>query len=443
MNYLFLFSIGPVQSFIAQARKTQDLYGASQLLSDLAKAAIEQAQHEGIDLVFPKTIKGVQSLPNRFIGQIGSDSKEALETVGRNIEQKVKHVFTAAANNALRKTHATETPQFWKQINNHLEINWLFHPIESDDTEGYKKAYQEIEVFMASVKNIRIFEQNEEQGRKCSLDGERNALFFGQDTNDKYLSQGQEISNGIWLNKNEGLSAIGLVKRAYDVQRFPSTAKIALMDYLKEQIQGNSDLSNKYEAYQLRLGGRLQFDEQLCYEENVSMDYLKKNGFSNILKRDSFNEIQALHRSIFSSKDLPKYYAVMAFDGDSMGKVLSGELLHEEKADLAQFQGQVSGLLSNYAQWVWQNVKEPQGAVAYTGGDDFLGFLNLSHLFEVVRRLRYEFDESVYQKLKNKETGDSLLREPFTFSAGIVIAHYKTPLSIVLDFWAGADEAAL
>ena len=39
MEYLFLASIGPVQSFIASARRTRDLWFGSMLLSELAKAA--------------------------------------------------------------------------------------------------------------------------------------------------------------------------------------------------------------------------------------------------------------------------------------------------------------------------------------------------------------------------------------------------------------------
>lgn len=35
-SYLFLFTIGPVQSFIAQARKTRDLYAGSKILGGLS-----------------------------------------------------------------------------------------------------------------------------------------------------------------------------------------------------------------------------------------------------------------------------------------------------------------------------------------------------------------------------------------------------------------------
>ena len=56
-KYLFIFTIGPVQSFIAQARKTQDLYAGSQLLSDLIRYAVETARQKSaegeFELIFP------------------------------------------------------------------------------------------------------------------------------------------------------------------------------------------------------------------------------------------------------------------------------------------------------------------------------------------------------------------------------------------------------
>jgi CRISPR-associated protein Cmr2 len=39
MSYLFLVNIGPVQDFIASARRSRDLWYGSWLLSELAKAA--------------------------------------------------------------------------------------------------------------------------------------------------------------------------------------------------------------------------------------------------------------------------------------------------------------------------------------------------------------------------------------------------------------------
>ena len=55
MKYLFQVSIGPVQDFIASARRTRDLKFGSELLSELSKAAAKQISEKcGIEsLIFP------------------------------------------------------------------------------------------------------------------------------------------------------------------------------------------------------------------------------------------------------------------------------------------------------------------------------------------------------------------------------------------------------
>ena len=55
-QYLFLFNIGPVQSFISQARKTQDLYAGSRILGELIFAASEVAEKNDAEFIFPKQI---------------------------------------------------------------------------------------------------------------------------------------------------------------------------------------------------------------------------------------------------------------------------------------------------------------------------------------------------------------------------------------------------
>ena len=55
MKYLFLVSIGPVQDFIASARRTRDLWFGSWLLSELSKAAAQEIVNTstGNSLIFP------------------------------------------------------------------------------------------------------------------------------------------------------------------------------------------------------------------------------------------------------------------------------------------------------------------------------------------------------------------------------------------------------
>jgi CRISPR-associated protein Cmr2 len=55
----------------------------------------------------------------------------------------------------------------------------------------------------------------------------------------------------------------------------------------------------------------------------------------------------------------------------------------------------------------------------YAGGDDFLGFVNLAHLFKAIDELYCDFES---------------MKMDLTFSTSIVIAHYKAPLHKVLDY---------
>src|SRR6266478_4011700 len=107
-RYMLIFSIGPVQSLIAQARKTRDLWLGSYLLAKLMEAAMQ-----GIDsknLVFPAnpTVdKSIADLPNKYIalldqeedaeksiaekvaGQSIDNIKDLWETILKDVKEKI------------------------------------------------------------------------------------------------------------------------------------------------------------------------------------------------------------------------------------------------------------------------------------------------------------------------------------------------------------------
>jgi len=437
-KYLFLFTISPVQSFISQARKTHDLWAGSTILAILCKTAIQTAKELGINVVFPYIVEGVDSIPNRFIGTIESPDDTQFVNIGKKIEEKVQEKFREIAKASLIKI---EKPKYFnEQIDSHLEIYWLFNQCETN----YSESYLEIERLLGGLKNTRIFKQLPEQGRKCSLDGERNALFFGGDSNPKYIEDNKAIeldSDEALLNPNEGLSAVSFMKRNYQPEgskryKFDSTAKIALMNYL-EKID-----KRKIDEYKTIFNGTKHFDEQLCYAENLNQSYFKKQG----LKKEIYNleHIQKLHKEIFGHKELPKYYALVIFDGDRMGKLLSGEFINVDKRkdELEKFQTKLSELLGNYAKQVIKYLQAPKGKYVYAGGDDFLGFVNLDHLFDVLDWLRSTFETDVNLKLKNEFQTILDSKFDFTFSAGVVIAHYKMPLHYVLQKVRSAEKKA-
>jgi CRISPR-associated protein Cmr2 len=447
MTHLFLFTLSPVQSFIAQARKAQDLYAGSRILSELARTAAQEAKTQGVELIFPLSLEG-RSCPNRFIGKLEGDfDKDALCKKGESIEAVVQEKFIALASEALKTINLSgQKPKgFDTQIWDHLDINWLFHDYE---------AYKEIDHLMAALKNERhISNQQPEKGRKCSLDGERNALFFGPGTNEQHLrlNSAKIVGKGVWLKPNEGLSAVSMVKRAYkeEGRQFPSTAKVALSHQINALSTQNqkilacyqklfsldftkacAELITSGELTNLRLSAensnwRTEFDEQLLYEENLTASNIPNNDQLDIAKKTQKKLAPYLTH---------KYYALISFDGDKMGTLLSGETRKDQSGDLSLFQGRVSERLGVFSKWIYKDLDNPSGEsqngkmdVIYAGGDDFLGLANLNDLFKVVKELRHKFDELVNKPLRPE------LESDITFSMGIAIAHYKEPLSIVLQ----------
>ncbi|HMQ23277.1 MAG TPA: type III-B CRISPR-associated protein Cas10/Cmr2, partial [Planctomycetota bacterium] len=56
--HLLLVTLGPVQDFISQARRTRDLWYGSHLLSELGRAAVRALLDGGAKLVFPSLQTG-------------------------------------------------------------------------------------------------------------------------------------------------------------------------------------------------------------------------------------------------------------------------------------------------------------------------------------------------------------------------------------------------
>ncbi len=433
-QYLFLFTISPVQSFIAQARKTQDLYSGSRLLSHLIEIATNNLP-QGSKVVFPS--EKTESKPNRFLAVVNT---EDAKKIGADLKEIVQKEFIKISNNRFQEEHKGQIPvNFDKQVESFLQIQWV--ALEHDENQ-YKKNYEDIERILGGVKNVRQFEQLEEEGkRKCSLCGERNALFYkplikedGKKKKPAYLQNDAIEINSLKVDQGEGLCAVCFTKRFHEKKKFPSTAKLAVMDTLHHLRSKSGELLDGFE----RIFNR-KFNDQLYFEENLNETYFRKHDLEEWVesladikdKQKKIKERAKKHDLKFS-----RYYAAIIFDGDSMGRWLSGGKKLKDTVDLKAFHEALSAKLDYFAAYASKEcLVEPKGKTVYTGGDDFLGFVTLKHLFDVIKTLREKFDEQVNQPLKEfKIVGENL-----TFSAGIAIAHYKTPLSIVLD-WARKME---
>ena len=212
MKYLFLFSVGPVQSFIAQARKTQDLYAGSRILSELIKTGIKAVKSKHT-IIFPFTndFEKVESLPNRFVALI--ENEPNLRGFGKTVENSVRQKWNEIAqkvfNEVIQKNIQAQQSTLIdfnginQQIEQHLEINWLFEEL----TENYSESFKNIERNFGAIKNVRSFQQFDynglgESGRKCSVDGFRNVKFYRKSLNQKNWEDMRFESTFLFANDN-------------------------------------------------------------------------------------------------------------------------------------------------------------------------------------------------------------------------------------------------
>ncbi len=475
MTHLFLFTIGPVQSFIAQARKTRDLYAGSQILSKLIEAGISQFEIAGGKVIFPHGSS--PSKPNRFLGYLDLDlDTDKLKEIGEDVEKMVKLKWQEMADDALGTL--SKPNGFDEQIILALETFWVFHPAKGKD---YHTAYRDIERTLGAIKNARSTYQYHyqkvgdvliygEKGRKCSLDGERNVKFYRPlDKEWKGLPRTRrwklfnEVEQEVKLIEDkddigmkviapgEGLSAVSFVKRQNKEEDFAPTAFFAASEFIHAVENADhpkaKELRSKFSEFTKTFGR--DWDEQLLFEENYNNSYFKNQGLIRSSEpADFLEELKSIYRISKECKiEKPNgYYALFLFDGDNMGKWLSGANLeegHNKGKALFDFHQNLAQLLAEFAngkkgqvedKGVYQYLQYPKGRTIYAGGDDFLGFVNLERVFDVLEWTREQFDLKINQQIGHK-------KEDFTFSGGLVIAHYKTPLHVVLD-WARSTEKA-
>lgn len=448
-QYLFLLSIGPVQAFIGQARKTQDLYAGSRILSVLAKAGLEAAKP--IQMVFPNSTTN-ESVPNRFLCIIKSDDPKQ---EGKRIENVVRSKWIEISKQVLAHEQVLGIKE---QIDAHLDINWVYLEI-SPDYSDYKTKYEKIERLMGAAKNAKSYtqynyqEQVGEKGRKCILDGERNVKFYRLNDSEKrnevlakklYCKESEVCIidfdkerdiNTSSLQSGEGLSAVSMVKRLYGGSSFVSTADIALK-HTFEQLKVNERFNLLIEEIKISQGGLM--NAQLFYEESHAESFYKKQGINlgslEILKSKQ-SELSRLSKS--QNLQLTKYYTLIDFDGDKMGEWLSGQNISKPSENLLEFHQKLSKQLALFAKEATKIVNK-YGQTVYAGGDDFLGFVNLNYLFKSIVELRTKFKELVNDHLQTL----GYLNSELSFSAGICIAHYKEPLGMVLSKASSAQKTA-
>lgn len=450
-KHLFLFTIGPVQTFIAQARKTQDLYAGSSILSDIIHYALGYIKcNQGKiispyyeDFTFSTKIdeSDDRSFPNRIVASFDMD-KEAVKNLGNNLEALVKTQFETLAKNKFDQVFpAKDKPLgLCEQIKDFLEVYWVAVEYQEDN---YQEAYQSLIKKMAMLKSIRPMKSFAEKGRKCDLNGVYNVKVYRKTAEEEkekkscdYIKKHKLFATDNFIIKSdfysispkqlqagEGLSAISFLKRLYknnpdEEKAFPSTAKIALLNLLND-----ATIAGLVKEYK-QVFKKGHFDEQLLFDE-LTEEKLIKKGIklkdeyyeSEETLQEAVSQLNKLRDKIVESAKkendsekngyaMSKYYAILSFDGDDMGKMLS-KLSLDKQRDFSKTLAENAQKLQSFIDY------KSKGKTVYAGGDDFLALVNLTYLEEVLRAVKSIFTD-------------------ISVSIAITIAHYKTPLQKVL-----------
>ena len=117
MSHLFLFTIGPVQSFIAQARKTRDLKAGSDILSELIREAIAYCHDQwNASNHFPPLENRIMAqsptpCPIAFWAKVEVEQEQA-HKMGAQVESAVREAFEKKAIEAIKDSVALGNEAF-------------------------------------------------------------------------------------------------------------------------------------------------------------------------------------------------------------------------------------------------------------------------------------------------------------------------------------------
>jgi CRISPR-associated protein Cmr2 len=460
-KHLLAISIGPVQDFIAAARRTADLYAGSQLLVEIANTIVNHIVDKRYGtLIFPANPN--TDGPNKIIAEITNADPATVSKECRNAALDYLREVWRDAMEQIPKSHFDEDNAN-KQIESFLEFYsaWL----EWDGQEGtYESKRQQLDRLLAGRKALRDFLQPDKVNNrpKSPLDPSRDCVLK---ISGKEAVPQEYQTHPLWLKQRETLDALSLLKRVrgdklknvFSTSRMaaqailPAVQKVAThpdqnvlknalteLNTLVEQSPSGIDMGD------LMFPNRLE-EEIEALQKAQDKKYDKRR--DEVLKLLSNQDIPQWRKTIldaakslgYRGSECPPYYAIVAADGDRMGALI-GELKSKEKHHT------FSQLLSDFARKARAIVEtDHNGFRIYSGGDDVLALLPLNQALKCAASLAGKFREILTSKEDIKNAIDALNKtgKPGgSLSVAIAIVHHMDPLLVSLEHARAAEKEA-
>ncbi len=441
-RYLIAVAVGPVQDFIAAARKLRDLWFGSHVLSELSKRVALSLLEQNARLVFPavddasELQRGSPLIAANKILAVWEGDEEP-----RQVVNQAREAWRGLLHELGEDTLVTIGTRF-----SQLRVNKeLFQRQLSDcgefygvwvafGAQGYAAARRSAENLLAARKNLRTFEAPSWAGYgvpKNSLDGMRETVV------DTRRGGAPEIPG--LLKKGERLDAIGCVKRfeplrdRRETPHFDDLADVAVAPWL-QRVRATPEHAEMLRGF------------HSCFERQRNLTGRGGDPLSELYFADRarlcelFDEEDAAERAaaalarLTSGKNAGqpgRYACIMAGDGDAMGALI--DRIPDEEGH-REFSRALLGL----AEDARLAVERAQGSLVYAGGDDVLAYLPLNSALEACNGIRQAFVARMAALLSKLGVDGPVP----TFSIGLAIVHYSEPLGAALALARSAERAA-
>lgn len=453
-SYVLTLSIGPVQSMIAAARRSRDLWAGSWLLSELAKAVARNLHENGAELVFPYVGKNADllkenrefSVGNKIQVVIKDKSQAEMLAIADKAKQAANAHFIETAQqvwaNLGKHAHQLRENIWQAQQNDYVEVQYAWAAFSGSHDDDYLRASQLAGQTLAARKATRDFEPLAVNAwaephfglPKSSLDGARETVL---------PENVRALRKKLHLSDSEQLDCLGVVKRLCgDPDQFTPITRVAAHDWI-EQIKTHAYFDSVKQAYELLVKNELAtrvcgnegiyadfpYDGQFLYSSRLAAE--RERSKANEADQSLLDNLQAALKPIWREFGEPcPYFAMLLADGDRMGELL-------DKAETKENHQAITQALSEFAQSVPEIMRQNQAQCIYSGGDDVLGFATLTDSVKCAEDLQEKFSGS----LKNiaNELG---AENPPTLSVGLAICHINTPLGTVRALAKRAEKIA-
>lgn len=464
-------SIGPVQGFVAQSRRTRDLWGSSYLLSFLCAHAMHGAERAGGRFVQPvaKVVekdplflwvcgqrKGeppqIGSVSNHFALEVNGDVQNVAEASKQALDGAWMEVCSVVWEHFVKHacSHGNATDDIWnRQIGGFWEVMWT---AGNSSTGGG---------LLGCRKHWRNHRPPEEPGDKCTVMHDLQELSghvrgespTSRDLQDRFWETVGDRLGRLDLRDNERLCAVALVKRLFpkvarqalgwpvDASHWRSTVYVGALPWIRRVVQTKPGLAREYAEAVRRSTTDVPAEQMPPFaglEDTNAGDFAKLD--ANYMRREfvakerlcplnddaadgTREDLGKLLQAIYDARDEtgrtlgppPAFYALILADGDRLGKLL-GQLGHvggeTVSLALAAFTTKVSQIVSNSG-----------GDTIYAGGDDVLAMLPVPGALDCADKLAEAY-RAAFE--------DAGTPAQATLSAAVLFAHVRLPLNHVV-----------